>query len=239
VGIVEHLRGRGINAHAPYVVPYATIAERAGMWKTHLDEIVANSASDHAHLIGFSMGGLDARYLISVLGAHQNVATLTTVATPHHGSPLASFVLSRPALLKNLIVGSMNRVGTYAFTEAASNAEAALHELTPEYLDETFNPAVPDHESVTYYSYAARAGRGTGIRLNPTMFISNWVAYAKAGINDGFVPIESAKWAGYQGIIDADHGELIGLSYPGSTFDTHAFYARVAHLIGVEPEPAL
>ncbi|MEM1271425.1 MAG: lipase, partial [Bacteroidota bacterium] len=125
VGIVEHLRGRGINAHAPYVVPYATIAERAGMWKTHLDEIVANSASDHAHLIGFSMGGLDARYLISVLGAHQNVATLTTVATPHHGSPLASFVLSRPALLKNLIVGSMNRVGTYAFTEAASNAEAA------------------------------------------------------------------------------------------------------------------
>jgi hypothetical protein len=39
------------------------------------------------------MGGLDARYLISKLGYGTKVASLTTISTPHRGSPLADVAL--------------------------------------------------------------------------------------------------------------------------------------------------
>jgi triacylglycerol lipase len=44
----------------------------------------------HGYLIAHSMGGLDSRFMLSPanldhLAAH--VASLTTISTPHHGSP--------------------------------------------------------------------------------------------------------------------------------------------------------
>src|SRR5438874_2494875 len=41
------------------------------------------------NLVAPSMGGLDCRDMISSLGMADKVASLTTVGTPHHGSPVA------------------------------------------------------------------------------------------------------------------------------------------------------
>lgn len=48
------------------------------------------------HLIGHSMGGLDCRYLVTHLlhRASFNVLSVTTVSTPHRGSPVADAVLA-------------------------------------------------------------------------------------------------------------------------------------------------
>jgi triacylglycerol lipase len=43
------------------------------------------------HLIGHSLGGLDARALLASEGGEGLVLSLTTIATPHLGSPLADF----------------------------------------------------------------------------------------------------------------------------------------------------
>lgn len=46
------------------------------------------------NLIGHSMGGLDARYLITHLQPEAfTVKTLTTIATPHRGSAFADYLL--------------------------------------------------------------------------------------------------------------------------------------------------
>ena len=37
-------------------------------------------------LVGFSMGGVIARYYLQVLGGYQNVSHFFTIASPHHGS---------------------------------------------------------------------------------------------------------------------------------------------------------
>jgi len=41
------------------------------------------------YLVAHSMGGLDARCWISHLGGAAKIASLTTLATPHRGSPVA------------------------------------------------------------------------------------------------------------------------------------------------------
>ena len=52
------------------------------------------------HIIAHSMGGLDSRYMISKLGMADRVLSLTTISTPHHGSPIADITVARasPAL---------------------------------------------------------------------------------------------------------------------------------------------
>lgn len=98
----ETLESVGIQASIHVVVtrPTASIRDRAA----RLLETIASTAShdeDPIHLIGHSTGGLDARLFVtprvSLSGAldpepfASRVVSVTSVATPHYGTPLASW----------------------------------------------------------------------------------------------------------------------------------------------------
>ena len=51
---------------------------------------------DRVVIIAHSMGGLDARYMISRLGMDDRVTALVTITTPHRGSPYADWCLHAP-----------------------------------------------------------------------------------------------------------------------------------------------
>ena len=88
-----------IKVGAPSVGPMSSIKERAENLQKYLE---ANFANQSVNLIGFSMGGLDARYLISHLkNRSYKILSLATVATPHRGSSFMDF------LRDNLGVGSL------------------------------------------------------------------------------------------------------------------------------------
>jgi triacylglycerol lipase len=54
------------------------------------------------------------------------------------------------------------------------------------------------------------------------------MVYKREGINDGYVPVDSAKWGTFLGTIDADHARQIGIaSSLGGDFDANAFYADI------------
>src|SRR5215469_10984999 len=59
------------------------------------EQIQARFPEGKVHIIAHSMGGLDSRYLLSknLLGLDGRVASLSTVSTPHRGSPVADLVL--------------------------------------------------------------------------------------------------------------------------------------------------
>ena len=44
-------------------------------------------------IVAHSMGGLDARYMISRMGMEDHVAALLTITTPHRGSPYADWIV--------------------------------------------------------------------------------------------------------------------------------------------------
>ncbi len=236
------LRLHGVRAYAPNVSPYQTIAARASMWAERLDAVLAETGAARVHLVAHSMGGLDARYLVSAMGWHDRVATLTTVATPHHGTVLAEFAFDPPtplpataAALARRAAGLVDWAGAGVLDGGGSNVLAALAELTREGVCERFNPVVPDHPDVVYRSYAGHAGKGTNVPISAALRVQNALIHAREGENDGIVSVESARWSGYQGTIDADHMAQIGLlGGRGAGFRAHDFYLDVARMLATD-----
>jgi pimeloyl-ACP methyl ester carboxylesterase len=58
---------------------------------TQCHEAMEAAGTDHLHLVGHSLGGVVVRYAVHRLGLARHVGTAVTVATPHRGTPVASF----------------------------------------------------------------------------------------------------------------------------------------------------
>lgn len=84
--IPRFLQSLGNRVLVTQVPPLAGIARRAEALGERIDQAYPD---EPVHIIGHSMGGLDARALISHEDWSHRVLSLTTIATPHLGSPLA------------------------------------------------------------------------------------------------------------------------------------------------------
>jgi hypothetical protein len=93
-------RGQEVATWVVDVAPTASVRRRAA----RLAELVARTSNDGEgpiHLVGHSTGGVDARLVASpgvslpcddaALAWLPRLASVTTLSTPHHGTPLASF----------------------------------------------------------------------------------------------------------------------------------------------------
>ncbi len=230
-----NLRLHGVRAYAPNVVAYNTVPIRAAMWKDRLERILDETGAERVNLIAHSMGGLDARYLISELEMHPHIASLVTISTPHHGSPIAALLREQPERLQSWVTDLCNWMGTTVQKEAPSDFLTTVAELTEEYVCERFNPAIPDHPSVQYWSFAGAAGKGAEAPINPFLLLFNSIIHKIEGINDGFVSVESAKWGEFKGTIEADHARQVGIQLaPGGTFKSNDFYSSVAAMLAAE-----
>lgn len=224
-----HLRSRGVKAVAPNVSPYNTVRARTVLWHDRLTKVLDDTGADRLLLITHSMGGLDARYLISEMGWHDVVDVLVTVSAPHRGSSVASLILDQPDAVRSWLADMADWVGRHVLEDGSANLMQALEELTPSYMKETFNPAVPDHPDVEYWSYGCEAGRGTSIPIDPLFRYFNNYLYEREGLNDGIVSVQSARWGQYLGTVEADHARQVGLtSTLAAPFDSNAFYASIA-----------
>lgn len=94
------VRGRVCEVHVCEVHPTASVRRRAGKLAAMIAETAGNDGGP-IHIIGHSTGGLDAR-LVASPSAHlgrsaarlewtPRICSVTTVNTPHYGTPLASF----------------------------------------------------------------------------------------------------------------------------------------------------
>jgi|SRR6185437_12900460 len=87
---VEHaLRQARIAPLVPEVPPAGTVAKRAEALTSQLFRMDTSSFA----LVAHSMGGLDARHLITHLDPDRRVKSLLTVATPHRGTLVANWLL--------------------------------------------------------------------------------------------------------------------------------------------------
>lgn len=230
-----YLRLRGVAAYAPNVSPYHTVPVRAEMWQDRIRKILKETRADAINLIAHSMGGLDARFMISELGMHNFVASLVTMSTPHRGSPVADVVLESPERVQGWLTDAANWAGSSVLEGGSSDFRRAIHDLTPGHVIETFNQQVQDHESVRYWSYSGRAGKGTDIGINPLLRPQNTMIYKREGVNDGFVSVESSKWGTHLGNVDADHAQQIGIDLtPSGSFDSTEFYAGIVSMLSTE-----
>ncbi|MDQ6987184.1 MAG: alpha/beta hydrolase [Mariprofundaceae bacterium] len=169
------------------LIPQLPFAKRIETRARFLAEFLRHE-SGPLHLIAHSMGGVDARFYISRLHGHRKIASLTTLASPHHGSILADHEM--------------------ATWYSPYRHLPALADLTLDAMA-AFNAQTPDFDNVIYRSYSAARDvhelpwftRRFGRRIE-----------AAEGANDSQVSASSAIWGEHTATLNCDHFELIGMN---------------------------
>ncbi|GMK56650.1 hypothetical protein CspeluHIS016_0304900 [Cutaneotrichosporon spelunceum] len=200
-GIRQVLEKNGCEVLICRVPATGSIMERAEVLHKSITERFSGRA---VNLIAHSMGGLDCRYLASQIKPTEfGICSLTTVSTPHRGSPFADYVIDNVIGRERLaqLLGIMQAIDL-----PNSGDGAAFTALGTRAMKE-FNTEVIDHPDVKYYSW--------GASFEPGLFDTfRWpwsVIYAKEGPNDGMVSVSSAKWGEYRGtLLGVNHLDLIG-----------------------------
>jgi triacylglycerol lipase len=223
------------------------VAQRAVALGPQIDAFLVATGATQAHLIAHSMGGLDARHLISTLGFAPKVASLTTMSTPHRGTPLADVALGVRAGNQQEALDAIIELVGQVDPAALDRALVDLSEANAA----TFNAANLDAATVKYQSYAgfstpnaianpnadaACAGAPTpapdqmrAVLVLPATIVANGTDRKP---NDGVVGVASSLWTGFKGCIAADHLDETTTPSAGQLgLDTPAFYkALVAEL---------
>lgn len=238
-GVRAHLAEAGeLQVFTPAVDPFNDSVTRGRQLQRAVEDIVKRTGVARVNLVGHSQGGLDARYV-----AHHRpdlVASVTTIGTPHRGTPLADLALGLsdfgpvPGLLDALtrLIGAplWDAVGN------ETSVMAALYQLSEEGAAE-YNATITDAPGVPYYSIGGRTAYASGGRDcaadDAPEFITRWgrardpvdpllllTGEVLAGglfnrsVNDGLVPASSTHWGRFLGCIPADHldqmGQLLG-----------------------------
>lgn len=189
-GIAEALRDAGNRVVAAQLSLTDGIARRAADLRAFLRRELPG---ERVHIIAHSMGGLDARYMTSCLDMADAVLSLTTVGTPHRGSPFADWGVRR-----------LGRIVRPVFDYFDVPAQA-FYDLTTDGC-RLFNEQVRDVPGVHYFSVA---GRATGVWVGPEWLLTHSVVAAAEGENDGIVSIASAQWGEAFDVWEGDHLSLV------------------------------
>lgn len=189
-GVREQLQASGNRVLSARLSPTAGIAQRAADLKRFIDWEVPVG---QVHIIGHSLGGLDARYMISRLGMGRRVRSLTTIGTPHRGSSFADWAIRR---LGRFLLPMLRKLGL---------PHQAFLDLTTESCAR-FNDEVPDAPGVQYHSVAGRCEEPW---VGAEWLFSYRVVNRAEGPNDGVVSVASAEWGQSHEVWDGDHLNLV------------------------------
>jgi len=214
-GVKKHFEAKGCKVLVVEVSPVNSIEFRGQQLADQVKNFMGRDSVSKVNIVAHSQGGLDARYAVSKLGLGTNVASLSMLSTPNHGTPVADVALgltgdSISQLALGFLLNMMSSVSNSS-PGSSNDSRKAIEGLTTTYLKEKFNPTTPDVPGVLYQSWGARSGRGTNDQTKLLLDFSWGLIKVRAGENDGVVPVSSAQWGDYKGTLDADHLDLVGL----------------------------
>ncbi|RCI06086.1 hypothetical protein CU098_012488 [Rhizopus stolonifer] len=213
-------------------VPHAgSIWERSHALHTILKSILVGKK---VNFVAHSMGGLDCRHLLAnIPDRPYHVQSLTTICTPHRGSPVMDWFRDHVGVGQSLNISDWKNSTASVMTTKNSNTlrqdpsmtvmkkktldqffidwfdEPAYAHLTTDFCNNYFNPNTPNDPSVSYYSYGASAKISLWSSL---LGLPHQMVHEKEGENDGIVSVKSAQWGTYVKTIHADHWDLSGKS---------------------------
>jgi triacylglycerol lipase len=181
-GIKTHLESHGFIVSHPNQAFTGSVDLRAEQLAARVNEMIDKTEAPQVHVIAHSMGGLDARHMIVDKGMADRVATLTTIGTPHHGSPVAD-KLTGPG--GALLLQTLENVFHLDVDGVADLTTTAC---------EVFNRRAEDSEarnSVVYQTYSSSE------KLSDVFapLVPGWIIVRDAeGKNDGLVSVQSQRW---------------------------------------------
>jgi triacylglycerol lipase len=214
--IAAHLRENGLKVYTGGTEAWATIETNAEILEQTIQKICRENQVNKINIIAHSKGGLDSRYLISTLKCGA-VASLTTIATPHHGLKTMNLVYHIPKFLYHFAAVFVN--GYFRlFGDEKPDFFKTSRQLSQRFFQK-FNPDNPDNPDIYYQSYAVKLKHFYSSPLFLITFpIIRWID----GENDGLCPINSAEWTNFKGVLTST-GHF-GISHTGITDSFHLSY---------------
>ena len=223
------LRIQGHTIYKSNVDAFGTVESNAAQLKEEIAAVLRETGAEKVNIIAHSKGGLDAKYMIQRLGMAPHVASLTTLCTPHRGSPIASFIMRFPKFAVKYAAFWVN-TAYRILGDRQPDSFTACEELKRTESVETETMNVADGVMCQSFSAAIRKGRGKRdfVMTVPHIF-SRFIE--KGRVTDGLVPRDSAIFGRYRGDCLDDsvsHTEIVDFMVRDSKRDQiFAFYSAL------------
>lgn len=211
----------------------ASVPESAQEIADRIQEVLKETGAEKVNIIAHSKGGLDCRYALSELGVEGQVASLTTINTPHQGCLFADHLLSKiPEAVRNQVADTYNAALRKVGEENVDFLRAAgdLTDASCKALNEKLRPP----EGVYCQSVGSVMKKSSGGKF-PLNFSYYLVKYF-SGENDGLVSEPSFQWGERYTLLrpkrkrGISHGDIIDLNRQNiDGFDVREFYVELVH----------
>lgn len=201
------LKIQGYHVYISNHDAFGSIATNAKQIKDFILDVMKKEGTDKVNIIAHSKGGLDSKYMIQELGMEDNVASLTTLSTPHKGSPLATKLVDMPKWIVAILNFWINLIYKI-FGDKHPNALQAGKDLARvekvDYVTLGFSKKVYCQS----FSSMVKEKKYTFVDGIP-LFFSRY--FEKKVETDGMVPVDSAIFGEYKGNIsdDISHSQII------------------------------
>ncbi|MCI8435502.1 MAG: hypothetical protein HFK10_06090 [Clostridia bacterium] len=202
--IEKILKNAGFKVYTAKTDGFGTVETNAGQLRAFVNDIRQREGAEKVNLIAHSKGGLDARYMIEHLDMADAVASLTTLCTPHRGSPIASFILRYPSWILQCIAFWIN-LWYRIFGDRYPNAISVCHQL------QLHPQATPDTLPQVYcqsFSTTLQKSKDDFVMGIPLLFSH----HLERDASDGLVSRQSTKFGEYRGDCVDDsvsHSEIV------------------------------
>ena len=174
---------------------WGTVADNAVILGRNITRHISETGCGKVNIIAHSKGGVEARYLASTLDCGHLIASITTVATPHHGSKTMDAIQKLPSWIMRVIALPVNGVAKL-IGDKKPDFFTVCAQFTTEHMKK-FNDSNPDVEGIYYQSYASAMKSSFS---DVIMLFQNVVVRLIEGENDGMVTITSARWTNFKDI---------------------------------------
>lgn len=230
------LRDNGATVYVADLSAFNGVTNRGEALVTQIRTVLAATGAAKVNLIAHSQGGYDSRYAAAVIP--QSIASVTTISTPHRGTPLADFLAATPSAVQDFIAGGASLAGKLLALISGDPKQqdplAALRLMTsPGSAD--FNRQFPSaglSENCSSDGASAEVRNGNTQRLyswagsssftnildvaDPLLVLGDGIIRVQGGgSNDGAVPVCSARFGQFLGTYGWNHldeqNQLFGL----------------------------
>ena len=187
--IPEVLAALGVKVFVGNTDSWGDYESNAATLKKNIENILLETGKEKVNIIGHSKGGIDSRYLIWKYDFGTQVASLSTICTPHHGSEIADLFFNRKITHTRFTKKALAIFGKL-YGDANPDLYRVNCQLTTANMKEFNRMVIPD-SGVFYQSlHVTMAHAFDDISFSP------WYWYIKKvkGKNDGVVSAHSAIW---------------------------------------------
>ncbi|MDR2930705.1 MAG: alpha/beta hydrolase [Propionibacteriaceae bacterium] len=195
--IPDGLIANGATIHYGGQQSSASVARSAEELADTIRRIVDETGCGKVNIIAHSKGGLDARWAISQLGIADEVASLTTINTPHRGCNFARQLMDK---IPDQMIGRISERYDAVFTKLGDPSPdflAGVCDLTDTECAR-LNALMPDWPAVVYQSVGSvmvsRFASPFPLNLGYSLI------QPVDGDNDGLVALSSMAWGDFLGV---------------------------------------